>query len=59
MGYMGGHLTDLKNLVVCLEWDKQEFNFRKYIFAKSFDTMSFQVLNLIEFIENQNGVANS
>jgi hypothetical protein len=34
---MGGHLTDLKNMAVCLqEWDKQDFNFKRHIFGKSF-----------------------
>jgi hypothetical protein len=28
-------LTDLKNSVVCQEWDKQDFNFQKHIFRKS------------------------
>jgi hypothetical protein len=28
-------LTDLKNMAVCQEWDKQDFNFQKQIFGKS------------------------
>jgi 6-pyruvoyl-tetrahydropterin synthase len=28
-------LTDLKNMDVCQEWDKQYFNFQKHIFGKS------------------------
>jgi hypothetical protein len=28
-------LTDLKNMAVCQEWDKQDFNFPKHIFGKS------------------------
>jgi hypothetical protein len=28
-------LTDLKNMAVCQEWDKQDFNFQKHIFGKS------------------------
>jgi hypothetical protein len=28
-------LTDLKNMAVCQEWDKQDFNFHKHIFGKS------------------------
>jgi hypothetical protein len=24
-------LTDLKNMAVCQEWDKQDFNFQKYM----------------------------
>jgi hypothetical protein len=27
-------LTDLKNIAVCVEWDKQNFNFQKHIFGK-------------------------
>jgi hypothetical protein len=27
--------TDLKNMAVCQEWDKQDFNFLKHIFGKS------------------------
>ena len=30
-------LTDLKNIADCLqEWDKQDFNFKRHIFGKSF-----------------------
>jgi hypothetical protein len=28
-------LTDLKNMTVCQEWDKQDFNFQKHIFGKT------------------------
>jgi hypothetical protein len=28
-------LTDLKNMAVHQEWDKQDFNFQKHIFVKS------------------------
>jgi hypothetical protein len=28
-------LTDLKNIAVCQEWDKPDFNFQKHIFGKS------------------------
>jgi hypothetical protein len=28
-------LIDLKNMAVCQEWDKQDFNFQKHIFGKS------------------------
>ena len=28
-------LTDLKNMAVCQEWDKQDFNSQKHIFGKS------------------------
>jgi hypothetical protein len=28
-------LADLKNMAVCQEWDKQDFNFQKHIFGKS------------------------
>ena len=28
-------LTDLKNMAVHQEWDKQDFNFQKHIFGKS------------------------
>jgi hypothetical protein len=28
-------LTDLKNMAVFQEWDKQDFNFQKHIFGKS------------------------
>jgi hypothetical protein len=29
------NLTDLTNMAVCQEWDKQDFNFQKRIFRKS------------------------
>jgi hypothetical protein len=28
-------LIDLKNIVVCQKWDKQDINFQKHIFGKS------------------------
>jgi hypothetical protein len=28
-------LTDLKNMAVCQEWDKQDQNFQKHVFRKS------------------------
>jgi hypothetical protein len=28
-------LTDLKNMAVCQEWEKQDFNFLKHILGKS------------------------
>jgi hypothetical protein len=28
-------LTDLKNMAVCQEWDKQDFNFQKHILGIS------------------------
>jgi hypothetical protein len=28
-------LTDLKNMALCQEWDKQDFNFQRHIFGKS------------------------
>jgi hypothetical protein len=43
---MSGHLTDLKNMAVCQEWDKQDFNLQKHIVGKSFHTMSFQAILL-------------
>jgi hypothetical protein len=27
-------LTDPKNMAACQEWDKQDFNFQRYIFGK-------------------------
>jgi hypothetical protein len=41
MGVMGGPLTELKNMAVWQERDKQHFNFQKHIFGKSFHTLSF------------------
>jgi hypothetical protein len=40
-------LTDLKNMAVCQEWDKQDFNFqfsKAYIWKITFHTMSFEVI---------------
>jgi hypothetical protein len=28
-------LTDLKNMAVCQEWDKQDFNFQKHIYLEN------------------------
>jgi hypothetical protein len=39
-------LNYLKNMAVCLEWDKQVFNFQKHIFGKSFHTTRFQAILL-------------
>jgi hypothetical protein len=46
-------LTDLKNIAVCQEWDKQDFNFEKHIFRKSFHTMSFEAILLWEIVKNR------
>jgi hypothetical protein len=34
-------LTDLKNMTDCQEWDKQDFNFQRQIFGKSFYVQEF------------------
>jgi hypothetical protein len=40
-----GILTDLKNMAVCQEWVKQDFNFQKHIILKiTFQTMSFEAI---------------
>ena len=47
-------LTDLKNVAVCQEWDKQDFNFQKHLFGKSrfrYPTMSFEAIFSEEDIE--------
>jgi hypothetical protein len=28
-------LTDLKNMAVCQEWEKQDLNFQRHVFGKS------------------------
>jgi hypothetical protein len=39
-------LTDLKNMAVCQEWDKQDFNFQKHGFGNSFyETAGVRVRN--------------
>jgi hypothetical protein len=38
-------LTDLKNMAVCQELDKQDFNFQTaYIWKITFHTMSFEAI---------------
>jgi hypothetical protein len=36
--------TGLKSMAVCQELDKQDFNFQKHIFGKSFHTMSSEAI---------------
>jgi hypothetical protein len=44
-------ITDLKNMADCLwEWDKQDFNFKRHIFEKSFH-IQYNKLEAILFEE--------
>jgi hypothetical protein len=38
-------------MAVCQEWDKQDFNFQKHIFAKSFHTMSTSLFEEMRSID--------
>jgi hypothetical protein len=39
-------LTDLKNIAVCQEWDKQDFKLQKHVFGKLRFTQSFEAISV-------------